>query len=598
MLIFLAPGLDTQHALPAQATAVSALEGLIEAAYSKLPEHTTVRERVVELNLSALDLACQLQEALPEPLHEFWEAYSGWFALYSIGPLLGNACVGQQAVADHPATRALIRENWRDVGWWSGRGMLQPALADCLTAAGVQTQVHPGRLLQSLRGPLANLMASRAGERAVAEERKLARDASADTSEPTDALWLSLGASSADLIARLVPALGASHGLRSQILDFHYYGSNQALDRHGLPYTDSAHFNTAGALAAGAQVRRGIPRWWADIRRKALSLPLREALPPRMFAAIIDRLRLVLLRDAASWVIQAGAAHAALAAYQPRVIVGTHVYGPPIVPLVMAAHRQGLPTVCLQHGVIGPRYLALPALPYSEQLLFGDYPATILRQICPPQTRLTVTGHCLYDVAEAPAQPRPEVQALRDGCQGLVVLCTQFNEGMYYKPQGWWLAEVAEACRQLQARLVLKLHPSDSPHNIRLYETLLRPGDDTVVLAPHGRWPLSELLAACDLMITRDSTVVFEANLLDKPALTINLSHWDEELPYAATGGARGAYTLADIRPAIASLLFDDAARAALAASRGDFLRAQTGLRDGGATARICQTIASWTAPR
>lgn len=595
MLIFYAPGLHAKRTLPPGATAVSALEGLIEAAYSKLPEHAAARDQVVALNLRSLDLARGLQDALPDSLHEFWEAYSGWFAMYSLGPLLGNACVGAQALSDHPDTRALIRENWRDPGWWSGRGMLQPALWDCLKGAGLQTFVYPGWPLQALRGPLARLVARRAGGRALAQERCLPHHAVAASLEPTDVLWLSLGASSADLLARLVPALADRHQLRSQILDFHYFGSNQALERHQLPYTDIAHFTTADALAAGERVRRSVPRWWREIERLALRLPLREQLPPRLFASVLDRLRVVLLRDAAAWVGHAAAAHEALAAYRPQVVVGTHVYGAPIAPLIVAATRQGLPTVCLQHGVIGPRYLALPALPYSEQLLFGDYPAQILRQTCPPQTRLTVTGHCLYDVAEAPAQPRPEVLALREGYRGLVVLCTQFNEDVYYQAHGWWLAEVAEACRQLGVRLVLKLHPSDSPANLQRYETVLRPGDASVLLAPHGRWPLSELLAACDLMVTRDSTVVFEANLLDKPSLTVNLSQWDEELPYSATGGARGVYTLADLRPALEALLFDPSARTALAATRADFLRSQTGPRDGRATERITRAIAAWT---
>ena len=181
-------------------------------------------------------------------------------------------------------------------------------------------------------------------------------------------------------------------------------------------------------------------------------------------------------------------------------------------------------------------------------------------------------------------QPRDEVQGLRGGVAGLVVLCTQFNEHLYHTPSGWWLSGVAEACRRLGVRLVLKLHPSDSAHNISLYRTLLRPGDDRVMLAPHGQWPLAELLAACDLMVTRDSTVVFEANLMDKPVITINLSTWEEELPYAATGGALGVYSYADIDPAITSVLTSTQTREQLSRRRQEFLLAHTGPRDGKAT--------------
>jgi hypothetical protein len=274
-----------------------------------------------------------------------------------------------------------------------------------------------------------------------------------------------------------------------------------------------------------------------------------------------------------------------------------HVYGPPIAPMIIAAQRRGLPRVCLQHGVIGPRGLALPCLPYDEQVLFGAYAAGILSQTCPAGTRLTVTGHSLYDQTQTPPEPRAEVRKLCEGVRGLVVLCTQFNEHLYYQRDCWWLQEVADTCRALDVRLVLKLHPSDSQSNLRLYQKLLVPGDDRVLLAPHGRWPLSELLVACDLMVTRDSTVVFEADLLDKPVVTINLSDREEELPYAATGGALGVYSYADIRPAIERALFDPPTREQLARQRDGFLTAQTGPRDSHATERIAAVIAKWATP-
>lgn len=600
MLIFLAPGLKSPDPLAPGERVVRAAEGLIEVAYSRLPEHASAKQQVVALNLRSVALAEALKPALPEALHEFWDAYAGWFAMYSISPLLANREIARQALEAHPDRQAVIRENWRDLGWWSGRAMLQPALLDDLRAAGLGVQTRPGALLHSLRRPLAEQMATRALRREFgAELKRFLRGISADlATDPGDILWLSLGASSADLIARLVPALQASHGLSSQILDYHYFGSDQALERHGLPYTDIARFSSPAVLQSGVQVQRDLPHWWPQIRKRAQSLPPARELPPALFAAILDRLRLVLTRDAPPWVVRAGASQAALAAYRPQVVVATHVYGPPIAPTITAANRLRIPTVCLQHGVIGPRYLALPCQPYNEQLLFGDYPAAIISQVCPPQTKVTVTGHCLYDVTQTPATPRPEVQALRAGVKGLVVLCTQFNEPAFYRAPGWWLQGVAEACRALDARLVLKLHPSDSKQNLRLYRTLLREGDDRVQLAPHGQWPLSELLAACDLMITRDSTVVFEANLLGKPALTINLSEWDEELPYAATGGARGVYRYEDIAPALAALLGDEQARAQLAAGRERFLQAQTGPRDGRATERIASAIAAWASPR
>ena len=208
--------------------------------------------------------------------------------------------------------------------------------------------------------------------------------------------------------------------------------------------------------------------------------------------------------------------------------------------------------------------------------------------------KVTVTGHSLYDQPEEPVQPRPEVLALRERVKGLVVLCTQFNENMFYQPEGWWLAEVAAACRKLGVRLALKLHPSDDEKTLPLYRKLVVEADDRVVLVPHGTLPLNELLAACDMMITRDSTVVFEANLLGKPVITINLGRWEEELPYAATGGALGVYRLEDIEGAIRSVLQDEGVQEEMTRKREGFLRAHTGPRDGGATGRIAEVICGY----
>jgi hypothetical protein len=596
MLIFLAPGVQPSSPPAAGQRAIHALEGLIEAAYSKLPEHAQARAQVVDLNRRSLQLSDELRQSLPKPLQEFWEAYSGWFAMYSLGPLLANALVGRQALAEHPDREAMIIEGWRRAGWWSGRELLQPALLDELEAAGVRATVSPSAL-QPLRPLVARQIAAAQGRAALRRDHQAAAQATSSSPSQADFLWLSVGASSADLIARLSDATTKLHGLHSEILDFHYFGSEEGLARHALSFANITCFIDAAGLAEGRAVLGNLAGWWPGIRAQALKLPLLQELPPRMLQAVLERLRLVLLRDAPSWVVQSQAAHRALDAYQPQVVVGTHVYGPPIAPLIVAARRRGIPRVCLQHGVIGPRYLALPSLPYDEQLLFGSYAADILRQTSPPQTSLTVTGHSLYDVAQTPPEPRSEVLRLRDGVSGLAVLCTQFNEAMFYSEDGWWLRGVAEACRKLGMRLAIKLHPSETPANVKLYESLTKEDDDRVVLVRHGQWPLSELLVACDMMITRDSTVVFEADLLDRPSITINLSQWDEELPYADGGGALGVYHYEDIEPAIASVLNDPAVRAQLAARRPGFLTAHTGPRDGRATERICAAIAAHTNP-
>jgi len=591
MITFLAPDVPAPPLRDGERL-VRALPELIAAAYSRRPEHAAARARVVELNREAVQVAQALAVALPDELQEFWEAYAGWFAMYSVGPLLGNMAVARQAIAGLPPDRAVIVENWRRRGWWSGREDLQAAAGEPLAAAGWTLEVHPGAALRALRRAVATFEAGRQGEREL-RELCAARLGHAPDAQPGDVLWLSVGASAVDLIARLAPVL-ASQGLTSAILDYDYFGSREALERTGTPHTPLAAFLRPDDLARARGWRFVTDVDWEHV---ASSLPPIPDFTPAQQAALASRLRLVITRDAPVWRLRALASQRALEAFRPKLVVGFHTYGPVMAPTIIAAQRLGLPRLCLQHGVIGPRYLALPCLPYDEKLVFGDYARGIMQQTC-PELRLTVTGHALHDAGVTPPVPSPGVMALREGVSGLVVLCTQFNEHLYYRREQWWMAGVAETCRRLGVRLAIKQHPSDAPITINLYRTLLQAGDDRVVLIPHGQHRLDELLVACDLMVTRDSTVVFEANLFDRPVVTINLSDEDEELPYAATGGARGIYRYEDIGSALEAVLGEESARREMAAQRAGFLALHTGPGDGRATERIAAVIAQWAAGR
>ena len=202
----------------------------------------------------------------------------------------------------------------------------------------------PGRLLQSLRGLLLHQAAEQGLRRTVYRELRRSLQSRPAHPEPCDVLWLSVGASSADLTAQLQEPLERVHNLRSAVLDFHYFGSAEALARRGLPFDD------IGAFTRPEDWRRAAPRggeaarWSREARERLGTSPLAQELPPRQFSAIVQRLDLVLRRDALPWLVQGAAAQRALETYRPRVVVSSHVYGPPLAPLVIAAHRAGTTT--------------------------------------------------------------------------------------------------------------------------------------------------------------------------------------------------------------------------------------------------------------
>jgi len=98
----------------------------------------------------------------------------------------------------------------------------------------------------------------------------------------------------------------------------------------------------------------------------------------------------------------------------------------------------------------------------------------------------------------------------------------------------------------------------------------------------------------CGAMVTRSSTVVFEANLIGTPTITIDLSGRDDRVPYAEMGGAVGVYERRDILPQLRGVLFDEKLREDLAQKRDEFMPAHVGPTDGKATERISSIIAGY----
>lgn len=594
MLIFQAPTVAyKRHTSPDKC--IRALPGLIEAAYSRLPEHSLVRQNVARLKQQAKDLAQMLGEALPPELQDFWEAYAGWFALYSVGPLLVNAQIAQQAAHEAPQeNEAWLVESWRSPLWWAWRTDLQLAMKDILAAQGFSVRSRIPTWLHFVREKIVPIWARRQGVAVFkAIQSQLGQLNVATFFSPGDVLFLAAGASAVDFIAHLKPQIEKQR-LSAHIIDYDLHSSRERLREHQLPFFSWTAFLQPNDIRKARPLLTQMAQTAPHMASQA-----KETMQAHMFPghceALQWRLLITLLRDYIKQWLLSCAAQRALEILKPKAVCGFHLYNPDIAPLIVAAKRLQIPCLCLQHGVIGPRYLALPYLPYDEMFVFGEYAKEILARAA-PELNVSITGHPLYDSGQKPLTPRPEIQSLRRNVRALIVLCTQYNEPSYYQRHHWWMAEVARVCRHLCARLVLKLHPSDTLHNIRLYRQLLSARDDFVVLVPHGKWPLSELLAAADLMITRDSTVVFEANVRQKPVITVNLSEWDEELPYAATGGALGVYKYEDIAPAIEAVLSDATMRRNLASARPHFLRLHLGPLDGQATQRVIAAILHYLA--
>jgi len=585
--------------IPARAgqTVIEAVTDPLAYVTTPRPEHAQVRDCMKQLGARAQQLAVAMDAAMhPEVAGgNFWEDFAGWFGMFSLLPLLATEAVLAAVIEQGHWESARIVEQANDPGWWAGKTHFLPVVAGILDGAGVPWSAKPGRLLRRLRDLLMPAGARLIRTRELREELRQCQEGlkGADAEvRPSEVLFTGAGAATAQLIADIWEPLTTAHRLRCAVLDLHHDRFTSAIARQGLPRYDLGQFFTARQVSALKRKASRWPVWYRHFVANAGNVPEFDALSAGLKAAISDRVRMSLARHTPLWFLRKTAGAHALKQLTPKVLVTYHICAPAAVALVRQAGELGINRVLVQHGVISDWYYVAGPQEFEEALVWGSHSAEVHRWLLGPGIKITQTGHSHYDRALATkAAVADELAALGKGQAALVVLATQPNEQHFYEDYAsWWIAAVAEACAELNAALLLKLHPADTNH--QLYQQAVQAHPEIVIISEHGQYPLNELLVACDAMITRDSTVVFEANLLDTPTVTINLTGRDDWFPYAKLGGAVGIYKREEILPQLRKVLFDEAFRRQLAQQRKQFLAAQVGPTDGKASRRIAEIVA------
>ncbi len=109
---------------------------------------------------------------------------------------------------------------------------------------------------------------------------------------------------------------------------------------------------------------------------------------------------------------------------------------------------------------------------------------------------------------------------------------------------------VIDAVKELDMRLVIKLHPSE---NFSIYRNIVSmKKSDAVIVRDID---LYEVLDACDIMITHLSTAAIESMIFGKPVIILNLTGKPDRVDYVKRGAALGVYRKDDLLPVMKELL-------------------------------------------
>ncbi len=270
--------------------------------------------------------------------------------------------------------------------------------------------------------------------------------------------------------------------------------------------------------------------------------------------------------------------------------------------IVIAARKNRVKVVAMQHGMIKPYHPAyyhlkedLKSYPIPDiTAVYGPIDKKILTENSfYPKSKVVVTGSPRYDIFANPERFFNKEKVYKElGIEPekkLVVWATQPIPIEYAKKLPGAIFEAVKEFKEIY--LVAKLHPRDQLKNF--YEEVAKEKGAEVSLIG-TQMDTNELLYSCELMLTAWSTTALEAMILNKPVITINPTGKPDPVPYAKSGAAIGVYDLSKLKSAIKGALYNKNIRKKLEERRKKFVYERVYKIDGKATERVCKLIEKW----
>lgn len=209
---------------------------------------------------------------------------------------------------------------------------------------------------------------------------------------------------------------------------------------------------------------------------------------------------------------------------------------------VLAARALGIPTLSIQDGVAWntPSWWYATA---DRVAVNGSHLEGLLQDHGVDAGRISVVGQPRYDAMTPDLLDRRRLDArrrtgLRNG-DFAVLFATQPNQDDAYVR-----TVVAAVLESADVHLLLRPHPSTEPAALDAARRLAAQNERIHLT---GDADILDCMAAADLVVAQNSTVVLEAALLGKPVITANFTGLPEFVPYASLGISRQATTPARV---------------------------------------------------
>jgi hypothetical protein len=270
--------------------------------------------------------------------------------------------------------------------------------------------------------------------------------------------------------------------------------------------------------------------------------------------------------------------------------------------LIVAGKLEKIPTLAIQHGVIGPLHqgymhsknrisasgsIQSPYLQIADKTaVYGPFHYNFLTKVSAyPASAVVVTGQPRYDKITMLGKIFSKEKFCSkwglDAHRKVVLVATQ-----QVPMRKVFIESVLKGLRSFpDVQKIIKPHPKE---NSELYENLLKKEKMRVLLLTKESETL-EALYACDLLVAMSSTVITEAAILHKPAVTVR-PVGEDPTPYYNEVTIRVDLG-EDLARIFKKALYDEKTRENLKRAEEKFTFDHTCKQDGKATERVVDLI-------
>lgn len=189
------------------------------------------------------------------------------------------------------------------------------------------------------------------------------------------------------------------------------------------------------------------------------------------------------------------------------VVSTTHGYISRILALVAA--EKGIPTICMQHGIIASEFGYIPKIA-TVDAVYGDFEADWYKKLGAPEGSLEIIGHPRFDQAYS----RPTIERARfanhlglDSSKPTLMIVIRENQDI-----GRWRTLI-KTIKTLGLNVIIKNYPSKTPHQLTK--------EFSFVHSTAG-YSIYDIFPNVDAVVSYASTVGLEAMLAKKPVFILN----------------------------------------------------------------------------